>query len=123
MLTSVIVAIGLPISLYGGSSTWRESTDCTVCNDVKQRQALFIHPRCGITKDAANFATCLECGWLDVLLPKYIKFIMVSPNLGFVEISRVFTQFAELSERQVMVLDPCIEGYRGVHDKICNMIL
>ncbi|CAB4026341.1 zinc finger 451 S homeolog isoform X2 [Paramuricea clavata] len=67
-----------------------------------REKRFFQHPMCGKSKNAADFALCVQAARLDLQLPKHIPFTVLSGDKGFGELK---TQLSS-SERQIHLVDP-----------------
>lgn len=68
---------------------------------VEERR-FFMHPKCGTSKNAADFALCVQAARLDLQLPTHIPFTVLSGDRGFKELQNQLSS----SERQIHLVDP-----------------
>ena len=67
-----------------------------------QEKRFFNHPKCGKSKNAADFALCVQAARLDLILPVHIPFTVLSGDKGFDELRM---QLAS-SARKIHLVDP-----------------
>ena len=67
-----------------------------------QEKRFFSHPKCGKSKNAADFALCVQAARLDLILPVHIPFTVLSGDKGFDELRM---QLAS-SARKIHLVDP-----------------
>lgn len=68
---------------------------------IKEKR-FFSHPKCGKSKNAADFALCVQAARLDLVLPVHIPFTVLSGDKGFDELRM---QLAT-SARKIHLVDP-----------------
>jgi hypothetical protein len=67
-----------------------------------QEKRFFQHPKCGTSKNAADFALCVQAARLDLQLPVDIPFTVLSGDKGFGELKSQLKS----SARQIHLVDP-----------------
>jgi hypothetical protein len=82
-----------------------------------REKRFFQHPMCGKSKNAADFALCVQAARLDLQLPKHIPFTVLSGDKGFGELK---TQLSS-SERQIHLIDPHHEEQDMLHGILASI--
>jgi len=85
-------------AFHGGKNNLKQADQF----EMVWKEQLFLHPRCGVHKDATDFALCVWSGRLDERLPKTIPFILLSGDNGFREVVNQF----KTSTRIVKIVNP-----------------
>ncbi|KAK3698759.1 hypothetical protein QZH41_014519 [Actinostola sp. cb2023] len=87
---------------HGGTTSWNPPPSSVLLRHLQDMDCFHLHPKCGTSKDAADFALCVQAGKLDVLLPKEIPFTVLSGDKGFHELRHQLL----LSKREVHIVNP-----------------
>lgn len=85
----------------GGNYTSKKKMSTHFTALVHERR-FYQHPKCGTTKNAADFALCVQAARLDLLLPMNIPFTVLSGDKGFGELKAQL----DSSPRQIHLVDP-----------------
>ena len=80
-----------------------ETRRCSVhFRALANENRFYQHPKCGLSKDAADFALCVQAGRLDLQLPVQISFTILSGDGGFNELQNQLRP----SKREIHLVNP-----------------
>ncbi|XP_077990952.1 uncharacterized protein LOC144445281 [Glandiceps talaboti] len=73
---------------HAEKTQWHAPVNCHAFKELNNKGCFRLHPQSGNTKDAADFALCMQAGRLDERLPLHIPFTVLSGDKAFSELQR-----------------------------------